>query len=240
MPPLSLNCHGHQRPQGTRNQQTAGQMSRSRPVALALPSHVTKSHSVSREIRSVRPLCTSQVYPVSHFHFPPGEHVRLAWSCADQFRSRRVASHNEELLRTLPQQSSLPLVQRVQVVLDFAVVFRSHTIACNCSIRFISSTNSSSQSFNVARLCVFRRSHNSRRCLQELFHVRGKPSQLWRRGNIFFYNCLHCPLAVLFVVGAHTLEGFPSVPTKIQDYLARRLALGLHLLVVSSRVPEGC
>ena len=101
MPPLSLHCHGHQRPQGTRNQQTAGQMSRSKPAALALPSHVTKSHSVSREIRSVRPLCTSQVYPVSHFQFPPGEHVRLAWSCADQFRPRRVASHYEELLRTL-------------------------------------------------------------------------------------------------------------------------------------------
>ena len=235
MPPLSLHCHGHQRPQGTRNQQTAGQMSRSRPAALALPSHVTKSHSVSREIRSVRPLCTSQVYPVSHFHLPPGEHVRLDGSCADQFRPRRVASLSSTTELSAPRSACsgcarlrccLPLPHhRLQMPQSFhqfiqlflPVLQRRQTVCLQAKSQLSQmpprTVPRARQTFSVVEM----------RC-----------------GNILLHNCLHCPLEVLLVVGAHTLEGFPSVPTKDQDGLARRLALGLRLLVVSSRVPEGC
>ena len=51
----SLHRHGHHRAQETRNQQTVEQLSLSRSAALDLPSHVSKSHPVSRAVCSVRP-----------------------------------------------------------------------------------------------------------------------------------------------------------------------------------------
>ena len=61
---------------------------------------------------------------------------------------------HEELLSTFPQQCSLLLIQRVQVALDFAVVFRFRTVACSRSTRFTRSASSSSGSIGVAWLIL--------------------------------------------------------------------------------------
>ena len=64
---------------------------------------------------------------------------------------------HEELFSSLPQHRSLLLVHRLQVALDFAVVFRCRSTACRCSIRFTRSASSSSGSNFVVSLCSFRR-----------------------------------------------------------------------------------
>ena len=89
----------------------------SRPAALELPSRVSKSHPVSREIRSV---CLPSS---SHARFVPRSR-----SQPDLFV--RLNLVHEELFSTLPQQRSLLLIHRLQVALDFAVVWSR--IAC-CS-----------------------------------------------------------------------------------------------------------
>ena len=77
---LSLHRHGHHNAQETRNQQTVGQLSLSRPAALERPSRVSKSHPVSLEIRTVLPPSNSR------FRSQPDLYVRLHLSSADQSR----------------------------------------------------------------------------------------------------------------------------------------------------------
>ena len=115
MPFQSLHLDGHQRSQATRNQQTVGQLSLSSSGAIALPSLVSKSHSISCRMRSVRPPSNSQVDKSSLSHTLPIS----GSSAAGLFTPRSACS-------------------------CFAVVFRCRTIACSCFMRFISSANSSS------------------------------------------------------------------------------------------------
>ena len=71
MPFPSLHLDGHQRSQATRKQQTVVQLSLSSSAAIALPSPVSKSHSISRRMRSVRPPSNSQVDRSSLSHTLP-------------------------------------------------------------------------------------------------------------------------------------------------------------------------
>ena len=117
---LSLHRHGHHKAQETRNQQTVGPLYLSRPAAQELPPRVSKSHPVSREIRSVRPPNSSHVDKSSLC-----PHVSdLGQICMSGLACRQLIKLvHEELFSTLPQHRSLLLVHCLQVALDFAVVF---------------------------------------------------------------------------------------------------------------------
>ena len=117
---LSLHRHGHHGAQETRNQQLVGQVSVSRPAALELPSRVSKSHPVPREFRSVCLPSSSHARFVTRSRSQPDLFVRLNLV-------------HEELFSTLPQQRSLLLIHRLQVALDFAVVWSR--IACRSGSR---------------------------------------------------------------------------------------------------------
>ena len=69
----------------TRNLQTVGQLSLSRPAALELPLRVSRSHPVSRRIRSFHQLtCGQELVP--RFRSQPDPCVQLHLASADQSR----------------------------------------------------------------------------------------------------------------------------------------------------------
>ena len=163
----------------TRNQQAVGPLSLSSPAALEVPSRVSKSHPVSREMCSVRPPSSSrgQERVLSRIS-------DLRQICTFDFTCRQVlVLVHGELFAALHQHCSLQHVHRLQVALDFAAVFRCKTIACSCSTRFTKSVIS----FFWLQLCCLivplssRRARNLLRRSKRLFHMCRELLQLWCR-----------------------------------------------------------
>ena len=121
---LSLHRHGHHGAQETQNLQTVVQLSVSRPTALELPSRVTKSHPMSREIRSGHPPCSSHVDRSSLC--PPFRVSARSDLCVQLHCRQLINLVHEELFSTFPLGRSLLLVPRLQVALDFPIIPLSH------------------------------------------------------------------------------------------------------------------
>ena len=179
-----------------------------------LPSRVSKSRPVSREIRSVRPplqLTRGQELALSHV-------ADLGQICMSGFICRQLINLvHEELFSTLPQHRSLLLIHRLHVALDVAVVFRCRTIACRCPTRFAMSASSSSGSNFV--VCPVQLSSCVSSSPTETLPVTRATRNFFSCGDrcsSVLHDCQHRPLAVLFCRGhIPPLVRLPSVSSEV-------------------------